>query len=115
MSKKGTSTFVMQRASAVVLIPFAVWLLFNIVAMLGSDYDAARAWFANPVNGLALGGFLVVAAAHMRIGMMEIIVDYIHSGLKGVFLFVNWAFSFAVIAGVAWAVYALSFGGSFGG
>ena len=109
MSKKGTSTFVIQRASAVILIPFAVWLLFNIVALLGSDLETARAWFANPINGLALGGFLIVAAAHMRIGMMEIIVDYIHSGLRGVLLSMNWIFSLGVVAGVAWAVYALSF------
>lgn len=111
MSKKGTSTFVVQRASAVILIPFAIWLLFNIVSLLGSDYDTARAWLSSPVNGLALGGFLIVAAVHMRIGMMEIIVDYIHSGLRSVLLLVNWLFSLAVIAGVAWAVYALSFAG----
>ena len=111
MSKKGTSTFVMQRASAVVLIPFSIWLLFNIVALLGGDYDAARARLANPLNALALGGFLIVAALHMRIGMTEIIIDYIHSGLKSVLLLVNWAFSLAVIAGVAWAVYAISFAG----
>lgn len=111
MSKKGTSTFVIQRASAVILIPFAIWLLFNIVSLLGSDYETARVWFANPINGLALGGFLIIAATHMRIGMMEIIVDYIQSGLKTVLLLVNWLFSLGVIAGVAWAVYALSFAG----
>lgn len=109
MSKKGTSTFVVQRASAVILIPFAIWLLFNIVSLLGSDYETARAQLSNPLNSLALGGFLIVAATHMRIGMMEIIVDYIHSGLRGVLLLVNWLFSLGVIAGVAWAVYALSF------
>lgn len=111
MSKKGTSTFILQRASAVILIPFAIWLLFNIVSLLGSDYEAARAWLAKPLNGLLLGGFLIVAAVHMRIGMLEIIVDYIHGGLKTVLIAVNWLVSLGVIAAVAWAVYALSFAG----
>lgn len=111
MSKKGTSTFIIQRASAVVLIPLAIWLLFNIVALLAGDYDSARARLASPATGLLLGGFLIVAAVHMRIGMMEIIVDYIHSWLKDVLLLVNWLFSLGVVIGVAWAVYSISFAG----
>lgn len=111
MSKKGTSAFVIQRASAVILIPFAVWLLFNVVALFGDDYYSARVWLSDPVNSLALGGFLIVAAVHMRIGMMEIIVDYIHSWLRDVLLLLNWLFSLGVIAAVIWAVYTLSFAG----
>lgn len=109
MSKKGTSTFVLQRASAVLLVPLAVWLLINIVSALGADYAGARAWFSQPLNGALIGAFVVIGAAHMRIGMAEIIVDYIHSWAKDVLLIVNWLVSIGVIAAALWAVYSLSF------
>lgn len=111
MSKKGTSTFVMQRASAVVLLPLAIWLLFNIVTLLGGDYETARAWMSRPLNGVLLGAFVVVAAMHMRIGMTEIIADYIHSWLKDVFYLLNWIVALGAIAAAVWAVYAVSLAG----
>ena len=109
MSKKGTSTFVLQRASAVLLVPIAVWLLINLVGALGADYAGARAWLAQPLNGALIGAFIVIGALHMRIGMAEIIVDYIHSWAKDVLLIVNWLVSIAVIAATVWAIYTLSF------
>lgn len=109
MSKKGTSTFVLQRASAVLLIPIAVWLLINLVSALGADYAGARAWLGQSFNGALIGAFVVIGAMHMRIGMAEIIVDYIHSWAKDVLLIVNWLVSVGVIAVTIWAVYTLSF------
>jgi len=111
MSKKGTSTFVLQRASAVILAPLAIWLLLNIVALVTADMDTARAWLQNPINGLLFGAFLAIGAFHMRTGMAEIIVDYIHSWAKDVLLFINWLAAISVIIGVSWAVLTLSFAG----
>ena len=108
---KGTQTFIIQRASAVIILPFAVWFLFSMVSQLGAGYDAARAWLGQPVNGVLFGAFLIVAAWHMRIGMAEIIADYIHSWLKPVFVIVNWAAALGVTAAAAWSVYSISFAG----
>lgn len=111
MSKKGTSTFIIQRASAVLLIPLGAWFLVGAVGHLGASYGEARAWVAEPVNGLLLAAFLIVGAWHMRIGMAEIILDYVFSWAKDVLLFINWLFSLALIVAVAWAVYRISFAG----
>ncbi len=111
MSEKGTSSFVIQRATAVLLIPFAIWLLINIVGHIGADYESARAWLRNPIKGLLLGAFIIIGAWHMRIGMMEIIADYIHSSLKSAFLIINWLVAIGVIAAVAWSVFHISFAG----
>lgn len=111
MSKKGTSTFIIQRASAVFLIPLGAWFLIGVVGHLGVDYMAARAWVADPVNGVLLGAFLIIGVWHMRIGMAEIILDYVYSWAKDVLLFINWLFCLALIAAVAWAVYQISFAG----
>jgi len=111
MSAKGTSTFVIQRASAVIITPLAVWFLIKVVSHLGADYETARAFVSNPFNGILLAAFLIVGAWHMRIGMAEIIVDYIHSWLKDVFLFMNRIAALVLIAAVAWTIYSISFAG----
>lgn len=111
MSHKGTSTFITQRASAVILLPLAVWFLWSIVSLAGADYAATRAWAGEPVNAVLVAGFIIVAAFHMRIGLGEVIEDYIHSGLKGVFDTLNLLAALAVAAGAAWAAYTLAFAG----
>jgi len=111
MSKKGTSVFIFQRASAVLLAPLALWFLFGVVSHLGADYGQARAWLANPINGLLFGALIAIGAMHMRIGLMEVIHDYIHSWVKGVFLLTNWLIALGVIATVIWSIYNISFAG----
>lgn len=109
MAHKGTSTFIIQRATAALIIPFAIWFLIGVVSHLGAGYDEARAWAASPVNGVLIALFVSIGAVHMRIGLAEIIVDYVHSGLKGVLLIINWLVAISVMAGAIWAVLNISF------
>jgi len=111
MAHKGTSTFIIQRATAALLIPICIWFLLNVASHLGADYETARAWISKPLNGSLLGAFLTIGALHMRIGMAEIIVDYIHSWVKDVLLVVNWLVTLGLITTVAWSIYTLSFSG----
>ena len=110
-SHKGTPTFIMQRFTAVLLIPLAIWFLVSVVSHLGADHAAARAWAAQPVNGGLIALFAIIGAWHMRIGLAEIILDYIHSGLQKTLLALNWLIAVSIIAGVLWAVYNISFAG----
>lgn len=111
MSKKGTSTFIFQRATAVLLIPLGAWVLFNIVVALGRDYAGAQAWLSEPLNAVLIGAFVIIGAMHMRIGMAEIIIDYIHSWMKDVLLAINWLVSIGLIVAVVWSIYSFSFSG----
>jgi len=111
MAHKGTPTFIMQRATGAVMIPLALWFLFGVVSHLGAGYDAARAWAAQWQNGVLLALFVSIGALHMRIGMAEVIADYIDGGLKGVLNIVNWLVALSLIASVFWAVYNISFAG----
>jgi len=111
MSKKGTSTFILQRASAVVLIPLAIWFLISLVAHAGDSFAAMKDWLTQPLTSVTFAAFVVISAFHMRIGMAEVILDYIHSWLRGVFLFLNWILALGVIAAAVWSVYQLSFAG----
>lgn len=111
MAHKGTSTFVMQRASAVILFPLAVWFLVSLVAHAGDSFVDMKAWLASPAVSIPMAAFVVAGAFHGRIGLSEVIVDYIHSWMKDVLLVANWIFALAVMALAIWSVYALSFAG----
>lgn len=111
MSKKGTPSFVMQRASAVLLVPLAIWFLWSVIAHTGADQAQAREWLSSPLNGILFAALVVIGAVHMRIGMQEIIADYLGSGLRGIALALNWIVVLAVVGGTLWSVYTLSFSG----
>ncbi|MBB5517786.1 succinate dehydrogenase, hydrophobic membrane anchor protein [Amphiplicatus metriothermophilus] len=111
MAHKGTSTFIAQRASAVVLLPLAVWLAWSLAAHAGDSYEEIRAWLGAPVNAVLMAGFVLAAAFHMRIGLGEVIDDYIHSGLRGLCHAANWLFSAAVGLAALYAAWRLAFAG----
>ncbi len=106
MSNKGTSTFVYQRATAILLAPLVLWFLFSVVAHAGDSYLEARAWAAKPLNMLLLGVMVTVGAFHMRIGMMEIIEDYIHGEINGLLNTLNWAVAISVTIATWWSLFA---------
>ncbi|WP_428407523.1 succinate dehydrogenase, hydrophobic membrane anchor protein [Hyphococcus sp.] len=108
---KGTSTFIIQRATAALMIPLVLWFLIGMVSHLGAGYEAARVWAAHPLNAGLLAALFVIGAIHMRIGMAEVIADYIHGGLKSVLNLINWLCALGLAAAALFAVYTLSFAG----
>jgi succinate dehydrogenase / fumarate reductase membrane anchor subunit len=78
----GTDTFWRQRMTAVANIPLVLFLILSIVTHIGAGYDEVRAYLAQPIVALALLALVISAAIHMRIGLKEIIEDYVHGGAK---------------------------------
>jgi len=105
MSKKGTSTFIMQRASAVVLIPFALWFLWSLAAHAGDSYVDMAAWISAPLNKIMFGGFVTVGAFHMRIGLGEVIDDYFGGGLRGIFNLLNLLVVIGIVGATWFSLY----------
>lgn len=111
MSQKGTTTFVLQRASAVLLLPLAIWFLIAIVAHAGDSFEEMKTWLAKPWTSIPLAAFIVIGVFHGRIGLSEIIVDYIHSWMKDVLIVASWIAALAIMAVTIWSVYQISFAG----
>ncbi len=108
MKHKGTATFVAQRASAVLLLPLMIWFLAGAVAHAGASYEEMRAWLSSPLNAGFLGLLIVIGAFHMRIGLNEIIDDYIGSGARGVCKLLNLFACLGAAALGVWSLYVLS-------
>jgi succinate dehydrogenase / fumarate reductase membrane anchor subunit len=77
-----------------------IFLILSIVTYTGADYEAVRAYLAQPLVALAMLALVISAAIHMRIGLKEIIEDYVHGeGAKVVALLL--AAFFAIGVGLA--------------
>jgi succinate dehydrogenase / fumarate reductase membrane anchor subunit len=99
MTAKGTANFIAMRATSVLLIPFVVWFMWGVAHHAGDSYEEMRAWVAEPFTASAFAIFIAISAFHMRLGLNEVIEDYIHSNLKGVFMTLN-ALVAIIVAGL---------------
>jgi succinate dehydrogenase / fumarate reductase membrane anchor subunit len=76
--RHGAGEWSAERASALVLIPLALWALWSAWSVAGAGYDGALEWFRSPVNSLLLALTLLVSVWHMNMGLKVIVDDYIH-------------------------------------
>jgi succinate dehydrogenase / fumarate reductase membrane anchor subunit len=81
-ARSGTETFWRQRLTAVANIPLVGFLIYTIVSHVGAPYAEVKAYLAQPLVALLLLALVINAAIHMRIGLKEIIEDYVHGGAK---------------------------------
>ncbi len=111
-AKDGTDTFWRQRITAVALVPLFIFFIVFLIAHAGAPYEEVVGSLANPFIAALLGAMVIAGLIHMRIGMQEIIDDYVH-GEKIKFLAVigNTFFTFLIGALCLFAVLKLGFGG----
>ena len=74
----GTETFWRQRLTAVANVPLVIFLIWSIVTHIGADYATVKDYLARPLVAAAMLALVISAAIHMRIGLKEIIEDYLH-------------------------------------
>ena len=77
MSDSGKSTWKLQRISAILLIPLVSYLLVKILNLSELSYadvlsQTSTSWFV-----LSILIFTVIGLFHMRVGIFEILEDYV--------------------------------------
>jgi succinate dehydrogenase / fumarate reductase membrane anchor subunit len=108
---RGAETFWRQRMTAVANIPLVIFLVLSIVAHIGADYATVRAYLARPLVALVMLALVISASIHMRIGLKEIIEDYVHGeGLKVIALLLVTFFAVAVGLASSLALVKISLG-----
>lgn len=75
----GVHHFWVQRLTAVALVPLVVWLVVSLVTHANADYDAARAFLAQPLAAALLLLLIGAGFYHMKLGIQVVIEDYIHT------------------------------------
>jgi succinate dehydrogenase / fumarate reductase, membrane anchor subunit len=97
-AKDGTEHFWVQRMSALAMVPLSIFFVIFLIRYAGAPYAEVIGALSNPIIAVLFGLFVIAGLIHMRIGLQEIIVDYVHhEGLK--FLSVMLTTFFAMLIG----------------
>ena len=78
-AKDGTHHFVVQRITALALIPLALWVIWLALALVRADYAHAHAIVHQPCAAVLLTAFVIVTFWHAQLGLQVVIEDYVNS------------------------------------
>jgi len=110
-ARRGTESFWRQRVTAIANVPLVMFLILSIVSHIGADYGTVRAYLAQPLVALAMLALVISASIHMRIGLKEIIEDYVQGeGAKIAALLLATFFAASVALASTFALVKISLG-----
>jgi len=77
--------WIIQRVAAIALIPLLLFFLYSLVDLVNQDYTGALDFFDNYLSITVFTLFLIFAGLHLKLGLGEIVEDYIQDErLKGI-------------------------------
>ena len=79
-ARAATRHFIVQRLTGMANILFLLFFAWFVVRLAGAERAEMVAVVAHPVVAIVLSLLIVNVTAHMRIGMREVIEDYIEEG-----------------------------------
>ena len=99
---EGEESWMQQRYTAVGNLLLVGYLVISILLLPDLGYGSVRTWISHPVPASALALLVVNVFWHARLGLREMIGDYVHDdGNKfAAFLLIN----FAAVGGVAFGL-----------
>jgi succinate dehydrogenase / fumarate reductase membrane anchor subunit len=96
-AKASTRQFITQRLTGALNVLFLLFFVWLVVRLAGAGRIEMVAVIANPFVAIVLALLLVNVCAHMRIGMREVIEDYVvDERVHRLVLFVNDVFAIGV-------------------
>jgi len=78
-AKEGIHHFVIQRMTAVALVPLTLWLVWLVLRVMHADYAQARALVHDPLNATLLLAFVLALFWHVQLGIQVVLEDYVHT------------------------------------
>lgn len=76
--RNGAGDWLLERATAVVLVPLTVWFAASLIAHSGSNHSALIAWLHSPLNAVLMALLLIALFWHTALGLGVVIKDYVH-------------------------------------
>ncbi len=81
-TKTGSHSWLMQRISALALIPLVIWLVLSVIQIIEDPINYMPIFFAYPLNAFMGILFVVFSLYHGSLGMKEVIEDYVSNKVK---------------------------------
>jgi succinate dehydrogenase / fumarate reductase membrane anchor subunit len=85
-AKQGAHHWILQRATAIALVPLTLFFLATMVSMAGMPYEIARTFMSQPLITFCFALLIVAGLWHAKIGLGEVVTDYIQTEGARVFL-----------------------------
>jgi len=110
-AKDGVHHWLIQRLTALALIPLFVWFIISLVSMMGADYQAIQQWMSNPLVTVLLVVFVISLFYHSELGVQVVIEDYVSAkGARLAALILSRFVHFFLAAAAVVAVLQVAFG-----
>jgi len=107
----GTQEYWLVKLTSVALLPLTLYLIGALVALRHAGHADMAAAVSSAWIALPLFFFILANAVHMRIGMQNVIDDYIHSkGLKKIVSAANAFFSWGASGAAVYFLLKLGIG-----
>jgi succinate dehydrogenase / fumarate reductase membrane anchor subunit len=78
-AKDGVEHWWMQRLTAIVMVPLAIWFAIAAIGLIGADRATMIAWMHNPMAAMLMILAIIAMFYHLALGLQVVIEDYIHS------------------------------------
>jgi len=110
-AKDGTTHFWLTRVSGLALVPLTLFAIGLVFSLIGKDQASVQAVIGRPLVAIPLILFVVISVEHMRLGIQETIMDYVHGELlKVLTLVANTAFCLVLGAAAVFSILIIAFG-----
>lgn len=111
-SARGASwDFIVQRVTGALGIVFTLFFIWVFVRLAGASVGEMAALLANPVVAVVMALLIISTALHMRIGMNEVIEDYVHGGANKPTVAANWIVAIVIAVATLAALVKIVFWG----
>lgn len=78
-ARAGTHHFVVQRVTAVALVPLVLWLIWFALKLMHLNYAQARALLHDPLNAVLSIACVIALFWHAQLGVQVVLEDYVHT------------------------------------
>jgi succinate dehydrogenase / fumarate reductase, membrane anchor subunit len=110
-ARSGTEHFWYQRLTSVALVLLTAAVILIVMSLLGRNHAAVVQILGSPIVAIIMLLFVLTTAYHMKLGMQEVIEDYVHDeAMKYTLLIGNSFFCVVVALAASFAILKLSFG-----
>ena len=98
-AKSATKHWLMQRVTAVILIPLTFRLIVFLNLCINAPYQQTVDWLKSPLNTVCIEAWLIVTCYHAALGLQVVIEDYVaNQGLQALLIkIVNMGFLFLAV------------------
>ncbi|BCJ89448.1 succinate dehydrogenase, hydrophobic membrane anchor protein [Terrihabitans soli] len=111
-SGTGTREYWLLKLTSVALLPLTVFLIGFLIAMKDADHAQVTDAIASPFIAVPLFFFILANAKHMRLGMQNVIDDYVHDKtMKKLMVGANIFFSYGGAAAAFYFLLKIGLGG----